>query len=133
MEAAVLERKENKAPFVAHREGFHSSINGKVVETKDNMTVDEFRAEATQNRYVIPEDAYDLDIALDLVFTMWALKLRERDKVLDADKKQKLQEELDMMQFERNALYKNGEMQRSVMDKAFRLYSPIIKAHYASV
>ena len=49
------------------------------------------------------------------------------------EKKQKLLQEIDMMQFERNALYKNGELQRSVMDKAFRLYAPIIKAHYATV
>ena len=79
------------------------------------------------------ENAYNLDVALDVVSSLWVIKCNERDKELDPDKKQKLQNEVDMMQFERYALYKNGELQRSVMDKAFRLYAPILKAHYAAV
>ena len=79
------------------------------------------------------ENAYDLDVALDVVSSLWAMKCNERDKEIDFDKKQKLQDEADMIQFERSALYKNGELQRSVMDKAFRLYAPILKAHYAAV
>jgi hypothetical protein len=79
------------------------------------------------------ENAYDLDIALDVVSTLRVLKCSERDKETDPDKKRKLQEEIDMMYFERNALYKTGEMQRSIMDKAFKLYAPIVKAHYAAV
>ena len=79
------------------------------------------------------ENDYDLDVALDVVSSLWAMKCSERDRELNPDKKQKLQNEVDMMQFERSALYKNGELQRSVMDKAFRLYAPILKAHYAAV
>jgi hypothetical protein len=79
------------------------------------------------------ENAYNLDVALDVVASLRVLKCNERDRELDPAKKQKLQNEVDMMQFERSALYKNGELQRSVMDKAFRLYAPILKAHYATV
>ena len=79
------------------------------------------------------ENAYDLDVALDVVSSLRAMKCKERDKASDPDEKRKLQNEIDMMYFERNALYKNGELQRSVMDKAFRLYAPILKAHYATV
>ena len=128
---AVLERKAK--PLKALRKVVIAPVKSVDVAPERCLPVEEFRAEATQSHYGIPEDAYDLEIAIDLVTTLWALKLKERDKLLDADKKQKLQEELDMMQFERSALYKNGEMQQSVMDKAFRLYSPIIKAHYATV
>jgi len=128
---AVLERKVK--PLMAPRKVGFAPVKSVDVAQEGYIPVEKNRAEASQHRYRIPEDAYDLDIALDLVNMMWALKLRERDKLMDADEKQKLQEELDMMQFERSALYKGGEMQRSIMDKAFRLYSPIIKAHYAKV
>ncbi|MCL2072414.1 MAG: hypothetical protein FWH18_00675 [Marinilabiliaceae bacterium] len=79
------------------------------------------------------ENAYDLDVALDVVSTLWALKCREYKNETDPQKKQKLLQEVDMMQFEKGALYRNGEVQKSVMDKAFRLYAPILKAHYAAV
>ena len=79
------------------------------------------------------ENAYNLDVALDVVSSLRVLKCREYEKETDPDKKQKLLQDIDMMQFERKALYKNGELQRSVMDKAFRLYAPILKAHYAAV
>ena len=79
------------------------------------------------------ENAYDLDVALDVVSSLRAMKCKEYTNETDPDIKQKLLQEIDMMQFERNALYKNGELQRSVMDKAFRLYAPLIKARYASV
>ena len=79
------------------------------------------------------ENAYDLDVALDVVSTLWAMKCKECQKETEPEKKQQLLQEIDMMRFERSALYRNGELQRSVMDKAFRLYAPIIKAHYAAV
>ena len=79
------------------------------------------------------ENAYNLDVALDVVSTLWALKCREYKNETDPKKKQKLLQEVDMMQFEKGALYRNGEVQKSVMDKAFRLYAPILKAHYAAV
>jgi len=79
------------------------------------------------------ENAYDLDVALDVVSSLWALKCKEYKKETDPPKKQRLLQEIDMMQFEENALYKNGELQRSIIDKAFRLYAPILKAHYATV
>jgi len=79
------------------------------------------------------ENAYNLDVALDIVSSLRVMKCKEYKKEADLDNKQKLLQEIDMMQFERNALYKDGELQRSVMDKAFRLYAPILKAHYAKV
>ena len=128
---AVLELKAK--PFKAPRKVGVAPVKSVGVAQEGYKPVENIRAEASQHRYRIPEDAYDLDIALDLVNTMWVFKCREYRQEIDPDKKQKLLQEADMMQFERNALYKGGEMQRSVMDKAFRLYSPIIKAHYAKV
>jgi len=77
------------------------------------------------------ENAYNLDVALDVVSTLRALKCSQYHEETDPIKKQRLLQEIDMMQFERSALYKNGKLQQSVMDKAFRLYAPIIKKHYA--
>ena len=128
---AVLERKVK--PFKAPRMVGFTPVKSVDVAPEGYMTVEEFRAEAVQSLYGIPEDAYDLEIAIDMVSTLWALKCGEYKQEIDPDKKQKLLQEIDMMQFERSALYKNGEMQQSVMDKAFRLYSPILKAHYATV
>ena len=79
------------------------------------------------------ENAYNLDVALDVVSSLRVMKCNEYESETDPEKKQNLLQEIDMMQFERNALYKDGELQHSVMDKAFRLYAPILKAHYAKV
>ena len=47
------------------------------------------------------ENAYDLDIALDVVFSLWKMKCDEFDNELNPDKKCKLQDEIDMMRYER--------------------------------
>jgi hypothetical protein len=79
------------------------------------------------------KDAYDLDVALETVATMIGITVCKYDRETDPEKKQNLSEQLDMMYYERENLYKAGEPQRSVMDKAFRLYAPIIREYYATI
>ena len=79
------------------------------------------------------ENAYNLDVALDVVFSLRTMRCNERDNETDPVKKSQLQQEIEMLYYEREALYKGGEMQRSLIDKAFRLYAPILKSHYATV
>jgi hypothetical protein len=77
-------------------------------------------------------NAYDLDVALDIVTTLKGIKSNELDKEADPDKRQRLQSDIEMMHYEREALYRGGPMQLSVMDKAFNLYAPILKVRYAT-
>jgi hypothetical protein len=74
------------------------------------------------------DNVYDLDIALDIVAEMFADKSKEFLDCQDEKEKQKLKRELDMIREERNTLYfTRTPMFDSVMDKAFRLYAPIIR------
>jgi hypothetical protein len=78
------------------------------------------------------KDDYNLDVALDAVSAFQAIKIKEYMNENNPDKKQKLEQEISMIRFEIDALYRDGELQKSVMDKVFRLYAPLIKA-YAKV
>lgn len=40
--------------------------------------------------------------------------------------------EIDMLRFEKSAVYTKGDMQESFIHKAFNLYSPQLKAYYVS-
>jgi hypothetical protein len=76
------------------------------------------------------EHAYDLDIAQDIIFSLQVLKDKERDKETDPQKRDALQQEIDMLLYESQAIYKGGEMQSSLIHKALTFYAPIVKAHY---
>ncbi|MDR2680927.1 MAG: hypothetical protein LBC47_08985 [Tannerella sp.] len=75
------------------------------------------------------EDDYNLDVALSAVSAFQAIKIKEYMNENNPDKKQKLKQEINMIRFEIDALYKEGELQQSVMDKVFRLYAPLVKAY----
>jgi hypothetical protein len=78
------------------------------------------------------KNAYDLDIALSIIATMRGLKSIELDEETDSVKRSRLKEEMDTLYHEREALYAGGEMERTLIDKVFNTYAPIIKARYAS-
>jgi hypothetical protein len=79
------------------------------------------------------KDIYDLDVALSILGSMRVKKINEFDAEVQPDKKERLNQELDILLAEENALYSTSIMQKSVMDKAFRLYAPILKKEYATV
>jgi hypothetical protein len=75
------------------------------------------------------ENDYDLDVALSVISVLQATKIKEYMHENHPDKKRKLEQEIDMIRFEIDALYKEGGLQQSVMDKVFRLYAPAVKAY----
>jgi hypothetical protein len=77
--------------------------------------------------------AYDMEIAHDIVFELWVMKWKEFDSETDLQKKTELQKEIDMLHFEKKVLSDKSDIGRSVMDKIFRLYGPILKNHYATI
>jgi hypothetical protein len=77
------------------------------------------------------ENDYDLDVALGIVSTMRAIKSIELDKETDSGKRNMLEKEMDTLYCEREALYAGGEVERSLINKAFNIYAPIIKARHA--
>jgi hypothetical protein len=79
---------------------------------------------------------YDLDVAIEILARMHAKKREEFKCEIDPAKKKLLEQEIDMLRAEEKALYINNLIQQSVIDKAFRLYGPILKAEileYAAV
>jgi len=70
---------------------------------------------------------YDLDIALQIIARMEAIKSRELDNAVKQEDREKIQKQIDMLLTEEKALYKNDDFRVSVIDKAFRLYAPILK------
>jgi hypothetical protein len=74
------------------------------------------------------EHAYDLEIAHDVIFELQVMKSREMRKESDLQKRKKMVQEIDMMRYELKALHENEQLQRSIIDKALRLYAPIIKS-----
>jgi hypothetical protein len=77
------------------------------------------------------ESDYDMDVALSVVSTLQGMKIKEFVVENDLDKKHTLEKEIAMMRFEYNALYQDGALQQSILDKVFKLYAPILGAHYA--
>jgi hypothetical protein len=75
---------------------------------------------------------YDLDIAAETIYSFFVLKLNQFDQEIDLEKRIALQNEIDILMFEKDAIYKNGDMRKSLIHKAFSLYSPQLKAYYAS-
>jgi hypothetical protein len=75
---------------------------------------------------------YDLDIAVETIFAMFVLKCKQRDLETNVEKKVLIQKEIDMLRFEKSAVYTKGDMQESLIHKAFNLYSPQLKAYYVS-
>ena len=73
------------------------------------------------------ENMYDLDIALQIIARMEAIKSKEFDVAVTQEDKDNLQRQIDMLLAEEKALYKNDNFRLSVIDKAFRLYAPILK------
>jgi hypothetical protein len=73
------------------------------------------------------DGAYDLDIAVDIVNTLWVQKDKALDKETNLDTIEKLKQELEILNYERTAIYRSDAMQGSIVDKALRLYAPILK------
>ena len=74
---------------------------------------------------------YDLDIAAETIFAMFVLKCKQRDLETNLEKKLLIQKEIDMLRFEKSAVYTKGNVQESLIHKAFNLYSPQLKIYYA--
>jgi hypothetical protein len=79
------------------------------------------------------DSIYDLDIAAETIFAMFILKCKQLDKEIDPNKKVELQKEVDMLGFEKSAVYSDGQLKESLIHKAFNLYSPQLKARYAAL
>jgi len=75
---------------------------------------------------------YDLDVALTIVNHMFVENCKKINIETDSEIKEELEKMNDIYLFEKNALYKGGDIQASIIDKAFRLYAPIVKEYYAS-
>jgi hypothetical protein len=76
---------------------------------------------------------YDLDVATEIIARMTVEKENAYDEEQDPEKKEKIKLELDVLWAEGKALYSSDELiQLSIIDKAFRLYGPILKAQYAA-
>ncbi|MDR0743676.1 MAG: hypothetical protein LBF05_04905 [Tannerella sp.] len=81
------------------------------------------------NTITVWENDYDLDVALSVISVLQATKIKKYMHENHPDKKRKLEQEIDMIRFEIDALYKEGELQQSVIDKVFRLYAPAVKTY----
>lgn len=74
-----------------------------------------------------------LDTALTLVNGIRGIKIEELDNASDENAKKNILTELHMLSKEEKLLYGSDEYSKlSVMDKAVKLYSPILKKYYAS-
>jgi hypothetical protein len=77
------------------------------------------------------ENIYDLDIAYEILFLMKVIKtneLNQPDVQADAARKAKIEEEIELLLKEKNAIISDN----SVIDKALNYYAPIIKTEYAN-
>jgi len=90
----------------------------------DNITT--LQADAINN------SVYRLDLALDILSNLYILTDKKADAERNPDIKHDLEKMRDMLAFEKEAVYSGGEIQDSIIDKAFRLYAPILKKYYAS-
>jgi len=70
---------------------------------------------------------YELDIALEIIAQMEDIKSRELDDAVNEEDKKKIQEQIDILFLEEKALYKNDNYRASVIDKALRIYAPVLK------
>jgi hypothetical protein len=70
---------------------------------------------------------YDLDVALTTIGIVKGKKIVEYANATDIDRRQSLKQEIDMLKAEEKTLYSDDIIQKSVMDKVFRLYSPMVK------
>jgi hypothetical protein len=73
------------------------------------------------------ESMYDLDIAIEILARMQAIKTAELNSAVDRLQRANLQREINILRTEEKALYSNNPLQQSVIDKAFRLYGPVLK------
>jgi hypothetical protein len=78
------------------------------------------------------ENMYDLEIALQIIVQIKVIRMNELEKTTDELQREKLQKEITMLWAEEKALYSNDVIRQSIMDKAFRLYGPILKTKYAT-
>jgi len=75
------------------------------------------------------ENMYDLDVAHHTIARMMAIKSRQYNDALSMNEKEKLEKEIKILREEKNALYYNNDFQLSVIDKAFKVYGPFLKAY----
>jgi hypothetical protein len=78
------------------------------------------------------DSVYNLDVALDIIANLFILRDKQLEREENPLNKVDLIREKDMLAFEKEAIYSQGELQTSIIDKAFRLYAPILKQHYAA-
>jgi hypothetical protein len=78
------------------------------------------------------DSVYSLDVALDIIANLFILRDKQLKKEVNPQHKADLAREKDILAFEKEAIYSQGEMQASIIDKAFRLYAPILKQYYAT-
>ena len=81
------------------------------------------------------ENAFDYDIAVDLVNMMKMMASRRKEKATSQDEKSKQQRLINMYCYEEGVLIgRNGDelARASLYDKAFNMYSPIVKKAYAT-
>jgi hypothetical protein len=71
---------------------------------------------------------YDLDVAVATIGIVKGKKILEYSNETDAEKRDVLKQEIAMLKAEEKTLYSDDLLQQSVMDKVFRLYSPMLKA-----
>jgi hypothetical protein len=73
------------------------------------------------------ENMYDLDIAIEIIARMRVKKMDELKNTVNDLQKIQLQQEVDILRAEKNALYTNTPLQQSVIHKAFNLYAPVLR------
>ncbi|GHT02208.1 hypothetical protein FACS189440_09730 [Bacteroidia bacterium] len=78
------------------------------------------------------ENIYNLDIAAEIIARMAIKKESAYEDEKDPEEKEKLKLSVDILRAEQDALYHDNLIQRSVIDKAFNFYGPILKAEYAA-
>lgn len=81
------------------------------------------------------ENAFDYDIAVDLVNMMKMMASRRKEKATSQEERAKQQRLINMYCYEEGVLMgRNGDelARASLYDKAFNLYSPIVKKAYAT-
>lgn len=82
------------------------------------------------------EQAINYDIAIDIINLMKVMASNKKSKASSPEEAEELDKEIDMYCYEESVLNgrHGGEIaRRSLYDKVFKLYSPVIKREYATV
>jgi len=73
------------------------------------------------------ENMYDLDVALEIVAHLRAIKSLELQYTTNQVNKEKLEKEINELWEESRILHSNSVLNKSIIKKAFTIYAPILK------